>query len=411
MPTLDQKNLHKRFTKLVKKSKRIDVAVAWIRTCRELDALIECGVPVRIVAGVSKNWTDPSVLKRLAEADSISLRIVPNKAIGVFHPKYYCFHTEPTIHWIGSANLTRGGFGSNDELIHEFNDDLGETSKWFKRLWSKLESDPWPAIKEYEDNYEPPLKSGHRSKVAIVRKKDLLTLNTKDIQTWKDFVKGLHEYDKYYRQNEPLVDVLGETHSWLHTIRSGHEIVQRSAWTTLSELEYDILAPSFTKEHTGGVWGALGSVRGGGAYVLNPANMPKVKTIRNRVRQYLGEVLDAPKEEIIDVAFDVMQKIWHTRFKKDQNLGIGPAAATRWLALARPDYLVSVNSKSAPALGAASGLPTNPAGLAKNYDALLKWLHDLPWFIEVEASDIDDPLELDIWHHRAALLDVFVYPV
>lgn len=409
MPTIDHKNLHRRFSEHIEKSNRIDIAVAWIRACRELNALIECKIPIRIVVGVSKNWTDPSVLKRLAEASHISVRIVPNKAVGLFHPKYYSFHCQPTIHWIGSANLTPGGFGTNEELVHEFIDELGETSMWFERLWSKLETDPWPAIKDYDDNYVPPSASRRSSGGPKVRKTDLLTLN--DINTWKDFVKGLREYDTYYSQNQPPVSVLGETHSWLHTIRTGHEIVQRSHWAELSELEYDVLAPSFLKEREGGVWGALGSVRGGGAYLLNPVNMPEVKLDRNRVRQHLGRVLDAPADDIVNVAHDVLQQIWHSRFKKDKDIGIGPAAATRWLALARPDYLVSVNSKSAPGLGALSGLSTNHTSLAKRYDDLLKWIHDQPWYFEVEESEIDDPLELDIWHRRAALLDVFVYPV
>ena len=409
MPTIGQKDLHKRFTELVKQSNRIDIAVAWIRACRELDALLECRVPCRIVAGVSRNWTDPSVLKRLAETNHISLRIVPNRLRGIFHPKYYSFHTQTTIHWVGSANLTRGGFGNNDELVHEFNDEEGETSQWFERLWSKLEVDPWLAIQDYDDEYEPPSKARCSTKGAKVLKPNLRSLH--DIQTWSDFVDGLREYNRYYNQNEYSVDVLGETHSWLDTIRAGHEIVQRSNWSTLSTLEYDILAPNLRKRHRGGEWGALGSVRGGGAYVLNPKNMPGAKTVRNRVRRHLDRMLKARPEEIVLVAHEVLQQIQQTRFKENVNVGIGPAAATRWLALARPDYLVSVNSKSAPGLGAASGLPTNHSSLAKKYDVLLTWLHEQPWFFEVEESDINDLEELEIWHRRAALLDVFVYPV
>ena len=104
MPLLDKSTQHRRFNELVSQSDQIDIAVAWVRSCDEIDSLIQSEAKVRIVAGISKNWTDPSVLKHLAECEHIQLRIEPNKPIGVFHPKYYTFHGDTTVHWVGSAN-------------------------------------------------------------------------------------------------------------------------------------------------------------------------------------------------------------------------------------------------------------------------------------------------------------------
>ena len=49
----------------------------------------------------------------------------------------------------------------------------------------------------------------------------------------------------------------------------------------------------------------------------------------------------------------------------------------------------------------------NPGSLANNYEALLNWVHEQPWF---KAPRPDGPSQdRDIWDCRAALLDAFVY--
>ena len=72
------------------------------------------------------------------------------------------------------------------------------------------------AILEYESNYTPtkPKRSPQPKNPSL--KRDLPSLV--DILTWADFVEGLRAYNSYYRNHE--FDVLGETHSWLHTIRT-----------------------------------------------------------------------------------------------------------------------------------------------------------------------------------------------
>ena len=118
MPLIHGNQQIKRFAELVSKAKRIDIAVAWATSCHEVKLLEKSGAKIRAVVGTSGNSTQPTTLRHLAEF--AELRIPAYSTGLIFHPKYYVFHGETTICWIGSANLSNHGFGVNVELIHEF---------------------------------------------------------------------------------------------------------------------------------------------------------------------------------------------------------------------------------------------------------------------------------------------------
>ena len=410
MPLIGRDLLLQRFEELAAQAKRIDVAVAWARPCDAIEALARAaeGADIRAIVGISGNVTNPTTLRRLNEF--AALRVVPDgKASRIFHPKYYCFHGERTICWIGSANLTRGGFGGNNELVHEFELKRKDDRKWFESLWVGLEPDPQPAIGEYEKNYKPPKRTLRPPHGLGTTGPNPQRPSLADIETWGDFIEGLRAYDTYYRHHvdpdgpDGIFDVLGETHSWLHTINTAREIIRRKDWTNLTQRECLILRG---KKDDEGAWALLGGVRAGGEYVFNPTNMPAAGSIRMQIWKQIFQVLQAGPNEVATVATGAMMAIKQLKHVEDARNSIGPAAATRWLALARPDCMVSVNKASASGLGKASGLPRNTNGLAKKYADLLAWLHDRRWF---KARQPDDPEERDIWNCRAALVDVFVY--
>ena len=325
MPLRTGNRLPRRLAKLVSRAEQIDVAVAWARPCEAVEALARSSAGIRIAVGISKNFTDPSTLKRLVGLENVELRIVPDEAARIFHPKYYCFHGERTICWVGSANLTGGGFGGNVELVHEFELKREVDRNWFERLWESLERDPWPAIREYQEKYTPPKRTPRPA--APPGAVDLPSLA--NIETWDQFVEGLTAYDAYYRQNEYSFDVLGETHSWLHTIRTGHEIVLLNDWANLTLRECRILRGLTVQDDDEGIWGLLGWVRGGGAYAFNPANMPEVESIRIAIQEQIAQVLQADPDEIVAVATEAMETIRQLRHVENADRGIGHAAATR----------------------------------------------------------------------------------
>ena len=402
MPLIFGNRLLERFVELVGEAKRIDIAVAWASSCDEIETLAASDADIRAVIGVSGNSTNPATLRRLTEF--AELRIAPNYPPRIFHPKHYCFHGKEIIFWVGSANLTAGGFGGHVELMHEFQLNNETDKEWFEHLWASLSRDPLPEILEYEARYTPPQR-GVRPAGPY---EDVELPFLADIVTWRDFVEGIKAYDESYRYHEYNFDVLGETHSWVHTIRIGHEIVLRNDWTNLTQRECRILRGLNVQGDNEGIWGLLGNVGFQASRVLNSEHMPEVGPDRQQIRGLIEPVVRAANN-IADVAHMAVQEIRAVRRTEDGRPGIGHAAATRWLALARPDCLVSVNSASAPGLGIASDLPQNSDGLASDYRNLIAWIHDRPWFNEFNRRPPDDPLERSIWNRRAALVDVFVY--
>ena len=353
--------------------------------------------------------TSPTTLRRLQ--GFAKLRIASSTMPhGIFHPKYYCFRgPDRTVCWIGSANLTQRGFVDNDELVHEFEDSTKEGRRWFKTLWGRLKPDPGPTIDEYEIGWQPPQR-GPRPK------RDLRPPPQGDMpdrvllangSTWNDFVEQLRELDDYwYEKSKGSWNVLGDTHSWIHTIATGRQIIRLLDWKKLTKRECYILRgderSGFGEE---GAWGLLGGLTGAGqaTSVFNPESMPDVGPTRVRLRDYVNQVLNSSYNEIAQNAHAAVQSI---KDDKEEFRGFGAAATTRLLTLARPDCLVSVNGKSAAGLGGFSGLLQNPGPLANRYEELLNWVYEQPWFNEPQP---DDPLERTIWNSRAALLDAFVY--
>ena len=302
--------------------------------------------------------------------------------------------------------MTGGGFGGNVELVHEFELKREQDREWFESLWGDLEPDPWPAIREYEARYVPPTRT--RRPPSTTDEPELRLLE--DIVEWRDFVDGLRAYDEYYRYKKSKFDVFGETHSWFHTIMTGREVVRLDDWRMLTERECFILRGHPARDDEGD-WGLLGGVdRGGAAYVFNHRRtMKEVGRTRKKIRKQIKRVLGATNN-VADVAHEAVQTIREMRHLKDARNGLGHAAATRWLALARPDCLVSVNNKSAYGLGEASGRSCESSQLADVYsDFLQNWLYEKPWFNEFNERLPDDPFERVIWNCRAALVDVFVY--
>ena len=280
--------------------------------------------------------------------------------------------------------------------MHEFEDDIEDDGSWFEMLWSRLDPDPELIIADYEASYTPPKPPPRRPH----RDDEPVLVPIVGGGSWREFVDGLQSRDVYCHYHEYGWDVLGDAHSYLHTILTGREVARLAAerWQILSNRECYILRGYDTED---GGWGLLGTLKGAGkvAHAFNPERMPDVGPVRMQVRQQIQRVLDAADNEMADVAHSAVREIRSID-------GFGAAAATRLLTLARPDRLVSVNTESADGLGALSELPRTRDSLADNYARLLQWIYEQSWFNEHQPHD---PLERAIWNCRVALLDAFVY--
>ena len=85
---------------------------------------------------------------------------------------------------------------------------------------------------------------------------------------------------------------------------------------------------------------------------------------------------------------------------------VGYGTATLLLTLARPDRLLSLNTRSEKGYGALSRMSPSTLGKPENYRELLRWLYGQRWY--KDGPPTDEGL-VPIWRFRAALVDPFVY--
>jgi hypothetical protein len=133
--------------------------------------------------------------------------------------------------------------------------------------------------------------------------------------------------------------------------------------------------------------------------VVSAFTPPGRLEVRSCVLEQVQNVIGAEEAEIAAAAELAVAKI-------RQLHRFGPAVATRFLALACPDRLVSVNGPSAAGLGVFADKKHDEDNLARSYGALLKMIHGREW---CHAPEPIDSREREIWRCRAALVDAFVY--
>jgi hypothetical protein len=327
---------------------------------------------------------------------------------GIFHPKVFLFHrADSSTAWIGSANLTDGGFIRNVEVVWEVS-PADAVSAWFDNLWDGLSADSETTIAQYEKTwtrppFDPQLSGGGLPKETYKRPIDRPTLKNGFPSNWAEYLEALNHADRFWRKRSEKgghYSVLGETFSWMHTIKTVELIARRSSWVDFADRERWALLGMAEDD---GTWGLLGSMRGAGAAKQIFRGNTKInREVLSRLRDALTPLLAAQgTAEAINAACECL-----TTMVKES--GISQGVATRLMACARPDVAVSVNAGSAPYLGALTGLPETPSSLARidNYRKLLQWVANQPWYNSPEpASD----WEASIWRMRAALIDCFVY--
>jgi len=279
--------------------------------------------------------------------------------------------------------------------MYEFKGGEDVDGDWFESLWLDLDEDPEQAIVHYEMHYRPP-KPGGYGRVGPVRRDGLPRLN--DIETWDQFVTARHVRDEYCHHRQFEWDVLGETYTYLHTISVGHEFARRDNWETFSRRECNILLGLGRRDNTG-AWGLLGDLGGAGT-VVSAFTPPGKFEARSHVLEQIQNVISAEEVGVVEAAELAVAEI------RRQLHRFGPASATRFLALACPGQLVSVNGPSAAGLGVFANMRQDEDHLARNYGALLKMIHAREW---CHAPEPVNACEREIWRCRAALVDAFVY--
>ena len=386
-----------RFRQNLKWAKGIDLATAWATNntgLRDLRERIQERGPfeVRAIVGLYSNITDPEALRTLMEIGN--LRIVDENRC--FHPKIYIFRrNEETVAWIGSANFTSGGFGVNEELMFE-TEDTQSIQKWFEHRWGRCGELQPDVIDVYEhrrrQNPNPPPRFPQPAQAyqdldhpyKLLR--DIADWNG----DWNGYRRALEECNNWWASNGYSYTVFGEPYSWHNTILELHDVIKRD----LSELDEYNQRRLLGLTDVGS--GLLGDMRAKGdcfyTVFRNDDNL-------DQIQRSIARILEAHDNEFPGVAIEEYENIKAIR-------EIGQGIASRLMALARPDRIISLNSKSAEYLADYFGLAKTSMGNRRNYHQLLAGLYGKEWF---DTPQPDDSYERSIWSMRAALIDCFVY--
>ena len=148
-----------RFQRNLKHTDQIDIAVAWATTGTALQLLERWKKNhpkrIRAMVGTFGNATEPDALERLANIGELRLA----EGGPMFHPKVYIFRGKSLIAWVGSANLTEGGFKNNEETILETKKGQG-ILHWFEERWKECNELQPDDINNYRARWKqkPPQK-------------------------------------------------------------------------------------------------------------------------------------------------------------------------------------------------------------------------------------------------------------
>lgn len=419
MPMVD--GLSERFQENVECSTHIDIAVAWATKTSALVQLVKSvkennGISLRIIVGTHGNATDPNVLDQLNEI--CEFRIVPHRGPRdpLFHPKVYIFRgEEDSIALIGSANFTDGGFGKNVEAVFETKQakQLRSIRKWFKSQWRQYgklpenqnKSSRKEAIEKYRRRrrLKPPSRVLREMMWKPMRDPGSRLGYLDQAQDWRGYVRALDQCQKWWEGRPEGWTVYGDMCSWTHTIEQIQPIAVVENWDELVE-------PDEIKQLVGRYRDdVLDSGLLGNMYPTTVRRFVQRfrgdRNLRRRLRVAVNLVVNAQESDFPNVAVTAVKKLSDER---DIRIGV----ATRLLALARPDRVVSLNSQSWK--GLAQIFPgidrLDPGGslgsVLGHYGRFLGQLYEEPWF---DSEKPRRTREQRLWSMRAALLDCFVY--
>ena len=131
-------NRKERFSNLLKKSRQLDIASAFVTNSKNnnelwqeiLQLAKEDKIKVRLVAGTDNAFTSPEILETDLPGVQVLGYITNRKeGDGIFHPKLYIFYTNSGKKEVllGSANFTKGGFDENEEILLHITDAISGT--------------------------------------------------------------------------------------------------------------------------------------------------------------------------------------------------------------------------------------------------------------------------------------------
>ena len=217
--------------------------------------------------------------------------------------------------------------------------------------------------------------------------------------SWEAFVSKLKDIDQCWGDKEKFQGkfrILEGRNSYVFTIRAAQLLMDRD-WQSLSKAEAHVLLGMIDDQTD---YGFLGSLRAAGWV----KNVFLTATAENRqTRKIIRDAISSIPKEPLDSEF--LGKVREAYETISGEKGFGTGSTTRLLTLARPDVLISVNSKSARKLAKQSGLKGARIKSSAGYGCLIEWVMKGGWWKGVRPETAP---EQEYWDYRAALLDALV---
>lgn len=400
-------DLHHRFRELIDQAERIDVAVAWSTVGTPLDSLMQFvgrqgSGALRLVTGIQGNATHPDALDLLHR--HATLKIGERDTGRLFHPKLYIFHLgQQTVTWVGSANLTQNAFLRNSECVSEFEGALEDVAAYFEMIWAGAEESTDEFLSDYRSTWKPASQLREHFPSANIGDHPSTWLDHSSVD-WISYLELIHAADRHWAQewSSPTAGnwgVYSGEASWKNAILDFQRMLEIS-WDSLDKESATAILG------TGGYNALFGAMTGHGKLRgLFASNNEEDRRAREKFRSLLSTIRDARSTGAAFVGL-VSETYEALREAAPEDVNLASASVTRFLALTRPDVLISVNKGSARNLSRWSRIPQARLLTRSGYVQLIDWVMNQHWWASPRP---EGHLEGELWDFRAALIDPFAW--
>lgn len=353
----------------------------------------------RLVVGMHFHQTHPDFLEHFYGVDGVRFVMSPQ---GVFHPKVYLF-SNGDGDWealIGSANLTRSAFESNQEtvvrvraaddpsgaVLEKLRSSITEYWKTGRRI-SRAEVDEYrricklliPVRNQLAGKFGPPRKNPSAEDAS------LLETNLTTVK-WPVYMRAVRT-DPFssFAMRLSLVEAVRE---WF---------LKTSHFKDMDTATRKRVAGTTYESKTPQDWLFFGSMKGAGNF----------KKLIGDNNLQLSEALDAIPlgGDVTRVEYDRFMDRFASAFEDMERGAEGLATATRLLAMKRPDQFVCLDRKNQRELCRAFGLSV-AVDRDTYWDGLVARIRKCVWWNSEPPSN---PQERGVWQARAAFLDSLFY--
>lgn len=396
---LDAKSTARCLTALIKKHKRISIAVAWGSVTPVAEVLLKNSSKFEsVLLGVDFSATSPDLIGRLVDVKNA---FVAKNRPGCFHPKIFYFESGVNADAIvGSANFTGGGLNRNLEASIHVSGQISDP--FFRQVRGQLDSYKFLRLEITQalaDCYRRQVEAAKRipppkSPVLPKDRQWAYFNSTLGTMSWEFFEK-LVRHDRYssFRKRIELLSEIREI------------FAKTSSFAKLPPSKAKGIAGVLGRKEAkdmgldGQDWNWFGSMSGAGTFAgLVGLGNSELGAALDRIPM-LGQVT---KEH-----FDSYMTAFAGAFSESARIA-RLAPATRLLAMKRPDVFVCVNAGNRQGLAGALSFASTTIRLENYWERVIEPIQQAPWYNSQRPSGENG----ELWDTRVAMLDaIYFQPV